>query len=422
MNKKIIAALVISVVGIPACYVSPRYGVSATNVEKLRELSTNSSNRISVAQFSTFKTGLRSITCRGVVPIKPPGGQTFEAFIQEALTSELKLAGIYAPDSPVKLEGKLDNIDFTSNIKAGAWIMTFGPGEWIIDMTFSGKGIEPFKVNSIYRFPTAWDGDIACQLAAQALPAATQDLIAQVIVHPSFRRLLTRKESAMIEGARPVPPPSCIRPDVAAAERLYTNDEIYEATQAGDLAKAKALLVKELRDQIPEAGNIKIEEYDSMPLLHLAASVGRKDIVDLLLAKGGDANARDNAGVTPLLGAAILGHKNVVEFLLTKGAEVNARDKVYGFTALHYVVSIGRKDMADLLLASKADINAKAKNGATPLYSAALHCRKDMVELLLAKGADVNASDNVGVSPLSLALGLGLTEVAAVLRRHGAKE
>ena len=205
-----------------------------------------------------------------------------------------------------------------------------------------------------------------------------------------------------------------------SSARSYINDEIYEATQANDLAKAKALLVRELRDQNPKLANVKIE--DGATLLHLAASVGREDIVDLLLAKGEKVNASDNAGMTPLAAAATFGHKNVAQFLLMKGAEVNARDKVYGFTVLHYVVSIGSKDMADLLLANKADINAKAENGATPLHSAALHGGKDMVELLLAKGADVNARDKMGMTPLSMASMGKFAEVVTVLRRHGAKE
>lgn len=187
MTKLTVTALLIVTSLISACAnVSPRYGVSANNVEKLRELSASGSTHFSVAQFSTFKPGLRSITCRGVAPVEPPDGQTYEAFIQEALTTELKLAGIYAPESPVKLEAKLDDIDFNSNI---------GAGQWTIGMTFSAKGIDPFRVNSTYRFSTNWIGDIACQQVATAFPAATQDLIAQIIAHPDFKALIKRNSA-----------------------------------------------------------------------------------------------------------------------------------------------------------------------------------------------------------------------------------
>jgi hypothetical protein len=181
MKKLTITALFIVTSLISACAnVTPRYGVSANNVEKLRELSESGSNRLSVAQFSTFEPGLKSITCRGVVPIEPSDGQTYEAFIQDALTTELKLAGIYAPESPIKLKAKLENINFDSAI---------GIGKWIIDLTLSAEGVDSFKVNSTYRFSTNWIGDIACQQVATAFPAATQDLIAQIIAHPAFNAL-----------------------------------------------------------------------------------------------------------------------------------------------------------------------------------------------------------------------------------------
>lgn len=181
MTKLTVTTLLIATSLISACAnVAPQYGASANNFEKLRELSTSGSTRLSVAQFSTFEPGLRSITCRGVAPVEPPDGKTYEAFIQEALTTELKLAGIYAPESPVKLEAKLENINFNSSI---------GAGKWVIDMTFSAKGIDPFKVNSTYHFSTNWLGDIACRQVATALPEAIQDLISQVIAHPDFKAL-----------------------------------------------------------------------------------------------------------------------------------------------------------------------------------------------------------------------------------------
>lgn len=178
---RIIAAVIVTSLISACANVSPRYGVSATNVEKLRELSAGGTAHFSVAQFSTFNPSLKSITCRGVVPIEPSDGETFEAYIQNALTTELKLAGIYAPESPVKLQAKLENINFDSAI---------GAGKWVIDLTLSANGVDPFKVNSTYRFSTNWIGDIACQQVATALPAATQDLVSKIISHPTFIALL----------------------------------------------------------------------------------------------------------------------------------------------------------------------------------------------------------------------------------------
>lgn len=187
MSRLAISAQLIVILLISACAnVSPKYGVSADNVEKLRELSAHGTTRLAVAQFSSFDPTLKSITCRGVVPIEPSDGQTFEGYIQNALTTELKLAGIYAPESPVKLQAKLENINFDSAI---------GAGKWVIDLSLSAEGTPPFQVNSIYRFSTNWIGDVACQQVATALPAATQDLISRIVAHPAFMAIVKQNSS-----------------------------------------------------------------------------------------------------------------------------------------------------------------------------------------------------------------------------------
>ena len=65
----------------------------------------------------------------------------------------------------------------------------------------------------------------------------------------------------------------------------------------------------------------------------VAAFYGRKEIVELLLSKGADVNAKDSKGETALMVAAFYGRKETVELLLSKGADVNAKDNE-GKTAL----------------------------------------------------------------------------------------
>ena len=75
-------------------------------------------------------------------------------------------------------------------------------------------------------------------------------------------------------------------------------------------------------------------------------------------------NAEDNSGATPLHNAADWGNKGVVELLISKGVDVNAKtnNNYYG-------------------------------GGETPLHKAAFRGNKEVVELLISKGADVNAKD-----------------------------
>ena len=115
--------------------------------------------------------------------------------------------------------------------------------------------------------------------------------------------------------------------------------------------------------------------------------------------------------------AAAVGGKDMVELLLANRADVNSK-AIDGETALHEAANNGRKDVVKLLLANKADVNAKASIGWTPLHFAAMRCHRDVVELLLASKADVNAEDGGGGTPLRDAA-RNCNDVTELLRQHG---
>ena len=73
---------------------------------------------------------------------------------------------------------------------------------------------------------------------------------------------------------------------------------------------------------------------------------------------------------TDLHTAAQEGDVKLVEELIAKGADVNAKDK-YGETPLHSALKKAQSEMVQLLIAKGADVNAKDKYGATPLFEAA---------------------------------------------------
>jgi ankyrin repeat protein len=99
-------------------------------------------------------------------------------------------------------------------------------------------------------------------------------------------------------------------------------------------------------------------------------------MVSILVEHGADVNRRwtpklasgdaPGANYFPLYQAARLGNAEVVEALLQKGADVNARVS-HGGTALHATFDV---EIGKVLQRYGADLNARKKNGQTPLANA----------------------------------------------------
>jgi ankyrin repeat protein len=187
------------------------------------------------------------------------------------------------------------------------------------------------------------------------------------------------------------------------------------AACVGNLARVKSL-VEQGADP-----NAK-DEFGWTPL-YWAASTGQEEVATYLIGKGATVDAKTNDDRTPLHQAAQAGVAHLVEVLISKGVDVKARDTA-GSTPLHDAAAAGRREVAELLIAKGADINAKATNEywTTPLHRAAFAGHKEMVELLIARGADANIRDYRGRTALDLAEQRGHTEIAELLRKHGAKE
>ena len=103
----------------------------------------------------------------------------------------------------------------------------------------------------------------------------------------------------------------------------------------------------------------------------------RKEILELLIAKGADVNAKRDDGETPLHQAAFLMvAKEIIELLINKGADVNAKSDD-GWTPLHVAASNeGLKEIVELLIDKGSDVSAKSDRGWTPLHYAAEGHRK----------------------------------------------
>ncbi len=189
------------------------------------------------------------------------------------------------------------------------------------------------------------------------------------------------------------------------------------------------------------------DSYLQTPL-HIAAVAGHGAVVEILLAYKADVNSRIQVqenkyripsglwapvgnilsdlgnlkDITPLHLAAFMGHRDMVELLLSHGAEKAATDS-QGRTPLHLTSFWDHTvEAAEQLLTHGAEVDTRDEGGATPLHLAVIKGHKPIVKLLLDYGADVNAKDKSGDTALRFATRQGKTDMAELLRRYGAKE
>jgi ankyrin repeat protein len=125
---------------------------------------------------------------------------------------------------------------------------------------------------------------------------------------------------------------------------------------------------------------------------HQACRHSLLEVVELLLDKGVDLEAKGHWDMRPLHSAAstITGDaRPVVNLLLRRGADIDSRG-FRGHTALHECALYNRLEMADLLLARGAEPDLKDDEGRTPMDAAMLAGRNervDLINLLIKRGA-----------------------------------
>jgi ankyrin repeat protein len=199
------------------------------------------------------------------------------------------------------------------------------------------------------------------------------------------------------------------RHELARRKIPYAEAFFFDSVHKGDAPAVRLFL------QAGMSANVRDSEGRSA--LHFAAEDGSVEIAEILLDNGGDVNAANRNGGTPLMWAR---SARVASLLLDRGADARAKTS-NGTTALMMAAQEGKADVARVLSERGADVNAKTANGSTALMVAAGKGNVEIVKVLLEAGADVNARADSGNTALMIASAKGNGDVMALLKKAGAK-
>lgn len=221
---------------------------------------------------------------------------------------------------------------------------------------------------------------------------------------------------------------------------------LYQAIDKNDLAGAKAaidigedvnaiydqdtLLCWALRNKRPEIAKLILQSpkvaidkrgsfldpisqdvWERTPLI-LAAHMGQTEMVDLLLKKGADINARDrinnsplSRGDTALIRAARRDHPDTVKVLFThpQKPDVHIPDRD-GKTAFWWAVENEDLELVKFLHSYGSKVNQPDNTGSSVLTTTVFHKKYDILDFLVAKGADINLVNYTGVTPMMTAV------------------
>jgi ankyrin repeat protein len=197
---------------------------------------------------------------------------------------------------------------------------------------------------------------------------------------------------------------------IAVRINAFEGTALHLAAREGHKAVVELLLEKGAN--IDAKVIVNAVHYIEGTALHLAAREGHKAVVQLLLEKGanvdtkviaddggdsdcGSFNSSDGGGGYSLEGTALHlaakgGHKAVVQQLLEKGANVDAKAIMTVYNTLWEGMALRREKEADVDAKAIMKVDGHPFKG-TALHLAAKEGHETVVKLLLEKGANVDA-------------------------------
>lgn len=186
--------------------------------------------------------------------------------------------------------------------------------------------------------------------------------------------------------------------------------EFHKAAKEGNVE----MVVKSLQDNPTE---INLEDDNGNTPLCIATQRRHLAVVDILLRHSASINSSKRNPMHQVRDASI------ARALIEAGGDVNATDD-QGNTPLHRAVLVKEISVINVLTEHGANVNFPNSRGQTPLHNASEPIEQDLdiIKTLISSGASVNIQDNAKKGPLHHACRFSvMSEPIKLLIHHGAQ-
>ena len=198
---------------------------------------------------------------------------------------------------------------------------------------------------------------------------------------------------------------------------LFFESDLCKAVAKGKLDSVQYHIekIETYIDQKATANNEKYNISVGDTPLHVGCKSLQFKIVQYLIEKGANIEAKDYFQRTPLHVACYIGNLPVVQYLVEKGANIEAREQDQR-TPLHCACENNLLPIMQYLIEKGANIEARTKEQKTVFLIAARKGYLPIFQYLVEKGADLNAVDDHNMSAHQLALECGRTNIVQYIR------
>jgi hypothetical protein len=163
---------------------APQYSASIDNVQKLKNAG-DFASRVGKFDSAADKANANPISLRGS-SLASPYGDSYAAYLAEAIRQELALAGKLKPDAEIEISGMLlkNDIDTSGiNIATGDIEARF--------VVKQGTAVRFDKVKTVHlEWESSFAGAVAIPRAQQQYPTLVQALLGALYDDPDFLRAL----------------------------------------------------------------------------------------------------------------------------------------------------------------------------------------------------------------------------------------